>query len=123
MKMTDKEKIKNDDMDVSRYKERIWSIGLINITIKIKDQKAEEVEDYSKALADKSKECEDLKTAKIALMEVYVKRLRAWANCKKALDEIEKRCCAVLNGNEKILYAYQIKDIINKAKEENDEKM
>lgn len=36
---------------------------------------------------------------------------------EQALDEIEKKCCAVLNGNEKILYAYQIKDIINKVKD------
>ena len=35
----------------------------------------------------------------------------------QALDEIEKKCCAVLNGDEKILHAYQIKDIINKAKD------
>lgn len=38
---------------------------------------------------------------------------------EQALDEIEKKCCAVLNGDEKILYAYQIKDIIKKAKGEN----
>lgn len=36
---------------------------------------------------------------------------------EQALDEIEKKCCTVLNGNERILYAYQIRDIINKAKD------
>ena len=36
---------------------------------------------------------------------------------KQALDEIEKKCCAILKGDEKILYAYQIKDIINKVKD------
>ena len=40
---------------------------------------------------------------------------------KQALDEIEKRCCAVLNGDEKILYAYQIKEIISKAKDGSNE--
>ena len=40
---------------------------------------------------------------------------------KQALDEIEKKCCAVLNGDEKILYAYQIKEIISKAKDGNNE--
>lgn len=110
MKMTDKEKIKNDDMDVSGRKERIWSIGLINITIKIKDQKAEEVEDYSKALADKSKECEDLKAQietyskmletpefKVALTDIRTGEREMWRNLgnkaqryKKALDEIEE---------------------------------
>lgn len=37
---------------------------------------------------------------------------------KQALDEIEKKCCAVLNGDEKMLYAYRIKEIINKTKEQ-----
>ncbi len=110
MKMTDKEKIKNDDMDVSGGKERIWSIGLINIAIKIKDQKAEEVEDYNKALADKSKECEDLKAQietyskmletpefKVALTDIRTGEREMWRNLgnkaqryKKALDEIEE---------------------------------
>ena len=40
---------------------------------------------------------------------------------KQTLDEIEKKCCAVLNGDEKILYAYQIKEIINKAKDTTNE--
>lgn len=108
--MTDKEKIKNDDMDVSGGKERIWSIGLINIAIKIKDQKAEEVEDYNKALADKSKECEDLKAQietyskmletpefKVALTDIRTGEREMWRNLgnkaqryKKALDEIEE---------------------------------
>lgn len=38
---------------------------------------------------------------------------------EQALDEIKKKCCAVLNGDEKILYAYQIKKIINKIKKGN----
>lgn len=84
--MTDKEKIKNDDMDVNGRKERIWSIGLINITIKIKDQKAEEVEDYSKALADKSKECEDLNIS----FQKFCDKDNEIQRYKQALDEVEQ---------------------------------
>lgn len=79
---------------------------------------------YFKQLARKTQECEELKEKFKKFFGID--NQECWdiaflkdenARYRKALDEIEKKCCAVLNGDEKILYAYQIKDVINKAKD------
>ena len=103
---------------------------------------------YFKQKARKEQECEKLKEENeetkaqrdtyISLMNVYkniskgrqdseivinyIDKLKGKLKiAEQALDEIEKKCCAVLNGDEKILYAYQIKEIINKAKDTTNE--
>ena len=77
---------------------------------------------WNAQLASKTQECEELKERLVRTEEDLKYQCVDCMNCqsdryRKALDEIEKRCCAVLNGNERILYAYQIRDIINKAKD------
>lgn len=86
---------------------------------------------YFKQLARKTQECEELWVAYNKAQDILgridvANELKSYSLQKsikecdryhKALEAIEKKCCAVLNGDEKILYAYKIKEIINKAKD------
>ena len=79
---------------------------------------------YFKQLKRKEQECEEHRRNAEIHSNDYIniciangKTTLKMLEYKQALDEIEKKCCAVLNGDEKILYAYQIKEIIKKAKD------
>ena len=102
--MTDKEKIIIDKLNVgqckflSTYNDCDGYHYYCDLADDIKNEYCDHYKDcYFKKLARKTAECEKY---------------------EQALDEIEKKCCAVLNGNERILHAYQIRDIINKARKQ-----
>lgn len=86
-------------------------------------------------LARKTAECEELKVKQNILKEAYIKRLKEWYHLKQALDEIKdllfqvthadfddeyKRAYQDLQNNFRITQK-QILEIINKAKDANNE--
>lgn len=67
-------------------------------------------------LARKTQECEEQEDKIKKLRKNLALEIEANYRYREALEAIEKECCAVLNGDEKILYAYKIKEIIDEIK-------
>lgn len=125
--MTDKEQIIIDGVDVKNCKG--IDLGLFPLAkckfLKFKTSDggiagiwcSDHTNCYFKQLQRKEQECEKWKEKWNIGFQKFCDKDNEIQRYKQALDEIEKKCCAVLNGDEKILYAYQIKEIITKAKD------
>lgn len=74
------------------------------------------IEELRQECKELKKDIEERRLASLQMRESLCQEVIQKLRLLEALEAIEKECCAVLNGDEKILYAYQIKEIINKAK-------